>query len=309
MRTVINKESILKRIHFFCVASLAGLMCAAAPQSAQADENLLGYTIGAETLPQGKSEAYFWVTDDQGKRRGSYLAQQFRAEAEYGITNSLSGSVYLSGYRHSYDCGDVGCAGPLAAPEITGSRHSAQFSGVAFELKKMLASPYKDDLGVALYGEVRYDTVDAMTGEKGRGWGLETKLILQKPALDGQLQWLTNLELEAETWRTDAGGGTEVALAPRLRTGVSYRFVPNWFVGLEGWVDVEVLRPADGSWTFDHWDAFAGPSIHYGGKRWWATFTWAEQLRGSNEAEGNRAGLHLADHAKRELRLKVGYNF
>jgi hypothetical protein len=173
----------------------------------------------------------------------------------------------------------------------------------------MLASPYKDDLGVALYGEVSYDTVDAITGEKGRGWELETKLVLQKPYLDGQLQWLTNLELEAETWRPDAGGGTEVAIAPRLRTGVSYRFAPNWFIGLEGWVDMEVLRPADGSWEFDHWDAFAGPSIHYGGKRWWATLTWAEQLRGSNEAEGNRAGLHLADHAQRELRLKVGYNY
>jgi hypothetical protein len=299
----------LKRSQSVFLALLLGLFGTSAPLTAQADENLLGYTIGAETLPQGKSEAYFWITDYQGKRRGSYSAQQFRAEAEYGITNSLSGSVYLNGYRHSYDCGAAGCAGPLDAPEITGSRHGTQFSGVSFELKKMLASPYKDDLGVALYGEVSYDTVDAITGEKGRGWELETKLILQKPYLDGQLQWLTNLELEAETWRPDAGGATEVAIAPRLRTGVAYRFAPNWFIGLEGWVDMEVLRPADGSWEFDHWDAFAGPSIHYGGKRWWATFTWAEQLRGSNEAEGNRAGLHLADHAKRELRLKVGYNF
>ena len=299
----------MKRIHSVYLATLVGLFGATAPLSAQADENLLGYTIGAETLPQGKSEAYVWITDSQGKRRGSYSAQQFRLEGEYGITNTLSGSVYLNGYRHSYDCGNAGCAGPLDAPEITGSRRSTQFSGVSFELKKMLASPYKDDLGVALYGEVSYDTVDAITGEKGRGWELETKLILQKPYLDGQLQWLTNLELEAETWRPDAGGGTEVAIAPRLRTGVSYRFAPNWFIGLEGWVDMEVLRPADGSWEFDHWDAFAGPSIHYGGKRWWATLTWAEQLRGSNEAEGNRAGLHLADHAQRELRLKVGYNF
>jgi hypothetical protein len=288
---------------------LLGLAGAAIPPDVQADENLLGYTIGAETLPQGKSEAYVWITDYQGKRRGSYSAQQFRLEGEYGITNSLSGSVYLNGYRHRYDCGTAGCAGPLDAPEITGSRHSTQFSGVSFELKKMLASPYKDDLGVALYGEVSYDTVDAITGEKGRGWELESKLILQKPYLDGQLQWLTNLELEAETWRPDAGGGTEVAIAPRLRSGVSYRFAPNWSLGVEGWIDAELLRPAGGSWEFDHWDLFAGPSIHYGGKRWWATFTWAEQLRGSNEAEGNRAGLHLADHAKRELRLKVGYNF
>ncbi|MGC9183819.1 MAG: DUF6662 family protein, partial [Thiomonas sp.] len=91
----------MKRSQSVFLALLLGLLGTSAPLTAQADENLLGYTIGAETLPQGRSEAYFWITDYQGKRRGSYSAQQFRAEAEYGITNSLSGSVYLNGYRHS----------------------------------------------------------------------------------------------------------------------------------------------------------------------------------------------------------------
>ncbi|MGC9163182.1 MAG: DUF6662 family protein, partial [Thiomonas sp.] len=108
----------MKRVQTVCLASLLGLAGAAIPPDALADENLLGYTIGAETLPQGKSEAYVWITDYQGKRRGSYSAQQFRLEGEYGITNSLSGSVYLNGYRHRYDCGTAGCAGPLDAPEI-----------------------------------------------------------------------------------------------------------------------------------------------------------------------------------------------
>lgn len=290
-------------------ALLAALWASAVAPAAFADENLLGYTIGAETLPAGRSEAYFWLTDYGGKRRGSYSAQQFRAEYEYGVTNSLSASLYLNGYRHSYDCGSVGCAGPLSEPEITGSRHGTQFSGVSVELKKMLLSPYKDDLGVALYGELTYDTVDPITGDRGTGYEVETKLILQRPYLDGQLQWLTNLELEIESWRPDAGGGTEVSIAPRLRTGLAYRFAPNWFIGAEGWIDAELRRPAGQSWTFDHWDVFAGPSIHYGGKEWWATLTWTQQLRGSNEAEDNRAGLHLADHARREIRLKVGYNF
>lgn len=288
---------------------IVGLMFAATSGAASADENLLGYTAGAETLPAGTAEAYFWITDHSGKRRGSYSAQYLRAEYEYGITNSLSGAIYLNGYRHSYNCGTIGCAGPVADGEITGSLHRTQFSGFSLELKKMLLSPYKDDLGVALYGEVTYDSVDPITGEKGQGYEVETKLILQRPYLDGQLQWITNLELEAESWRPSAGGGTEYAVAPRLRTGLSYRFAPNWFIGAEGWVDAEILKPANQSWEFDHWDFFAGPSIHYGGKAWWATLTWAQQIGGSNESDNNATGVHLADHERREIRLKVGYNF
>lgn len=281
-----------------------------------ADENLLGYTAGAETLPKGAAEAYLWITHRGDKRRGSYAAQTIRAEYEYGFTDRLSGAFYLNGHRHDYVCGDAGCAGPVGVDEegnptqeITGSLHKFQFSGVSAEVKKMILSPYKDDLGLALYGEFTYDSVDSITGEKGTGFELEGKVIFQKPYLDGQLQWLSNIEIEAESWKPEGDGKTEYAVAPRFRTGVAYRFAPNWFVGAEGWIDAEVLNPGDGSWEFDHWDVFGGPSLHYGGKDWWATLTWAPQLAGSDESDDNSTGLHLADHEKYEVRLKVGYNF
>ncbi|MBF6056777.1 DUF6662 family protein [Thiomicrorhabdus heinhorstiae] len=293
----------------------AGLVSAAlcatlgfASTAVQADENLLGYTAGAETLPQGAKEAYLWITHHGDKRRGDYQAQSVRAEYEYGLTNRTSIAAYLNAYRLDYDCG-VGCAGPLSDPEISGSQQSFDLSGVSAEIKHMLLSPYADGLGVALYGELTYDTVDSLTGEKGQGWELETKLILQKPYLDGQLQWLTNLELEVESWKADGQKSTEMAIAPRLRSGVSYRFAPKWYIGAEGWVDQEMLDPTDGTWTFDHWDAFAGPSIHYGSKDWWFTLTYAQQIVGTDESDDNRNGLHLADHESYETRLKIGYNF
>lgn len=276
--------------------------------TALADENLLGYTAGAETLPQGAAEAYLWITHKAGKRRGDYAMQAFRAEYEYGFTDRLSGAFYLNGYRHDYDCG-AGCAGPVDDPEITGSKHGFQLSGFSVEAKKMLLSPYKDDLGVALYGEFTYDSVDSITGEKGTGFELEGKVIFQKPYMDGQLQWVSNIELEAESWKAKGESGTEYAIAPRFRTGLSYRFAPKWYIGAEGWVDAELLKPAGASWEYDHWDLFAGPSIHYGDKRWWATLTWAPQIAGSNESDDNSTGRHLADHEKYEVRLKLGYNF
>jgi hypothetical protein len=96
----------------------------------------------------------------------------------------------------------------------------------------------------------------------------------------------------------------------RLRTGVSYRFAPKWSLGFEGWVDKEYLKASNRrGWSYDHWDAFAGPSIHYGDKQWWFTASFVKQMVGSNESNDNRRGLHLADHEKKEFRLKLGYNF
>ncbi len=142
---------------------------AAVSGNAAADENLLGYTMGAETLPQGTSEAYLWITNHGQKRRGDYNSQSIRAEYEYGFTDRLSGSIYVNGYRHDYDCG-AGCAGPAGNEEVSGSANKFRFSGISLEVKKMLLSPYKDDLGVALYGEVTYDSVDSITGERGDGF-------------------------------------------------------------------------------------------------------------------------------------------
>lgn len=289
----------------YLLASAIAISCAG---SAMADENLLGYTMGAETLPKGTSEAYLHITNKGDKRRGDYARQDVRAEFEYGVTDRLTIAAYVNGHRFDYDC-PSGCAGPVDDPEIMGSLNSVKISGFSVEAKQMILSPYKDGLGVSLYGELTYDTVDDITGEKGDAYEIETKLILQKPFMDGQLQWVNNIELEAESFTPKLGGGTEYAVAPRYRTGLAYRFAPNWYVGGEGWIDAELLNPADGNWEFDHWDAFFGPSIHYGGEKFWITATYAVQIAGSNEASDNKTGRHLADHEKDEFRLKLGYNF
>jgi len=280
---------------------LAGLCMATVLTTARADENLLGYTTGAETLPQGASEAYMWLTDHRDKRQGHYDAQALRLEYEYGITDTLSGSVYLNGYRHNY-------SGSPVPGEINGDLNQTRWSGASAEVKKMLQSPYKDGLGVALYGEATYDSIDSVSGAKVDAWELEGKLIFQKPFLDDQLQWMTNLEFEAETTKPRDGGDRVYALAPRLRTGLSYRFAPNWFAGFEGWGEVEYHKPANDGWSRDFWDVFAGPSLHYGGKEWWATLTFAKQIVGTDERDMS-TGLHLADRERQEIRLKLGYEF
>lgn len=96
------------------LASLAGLAGHVLP--AHADEPLLGYTAGAETLPAGASDAELWLTHHGDKRRGDYARQNVRFEYEYGLSDRLTLAAYLNGYRHDYDCGAAGCAGPEGEP-------------------------------------------------------------------------------------------------------------------------------------------------------------------------------------------------
>jgi hypothetical protein len=56
---------------------------------------------------------------------------------------------------------------------------------------------------------------------------------------------------------------------------------------------------------------FAGPSLHYGGSRFWATLTWFEQLRGGGEQYPGQedTSLHLIEKTGHEVRVKAGLNF
>jgi hypothetical protein len=97
----------------------------------------------------------------------------------------------------------------------------------------------------------------------------------------------------------------EKELEIEVSTGLSYRFARGWFAGVEG--RYASVYP---DWTEglhrETYAVFAGPAIHYGGKKWWATLSYQPQLFGSPSPGGSRA---LDEFEKRELRLKVGYNF
>jgi hypothetical protein len=90
-------------------------------------------------------------------------------------------------------------------------------------------------------------------------------------------------------------------------TGVSYRFAPNWYASLEALYETEFETDVGQ----ERWSVFAGPSLHYGGQRWWATLTWLPQLRGGGEQYAGQAdtNLHLIEKTRQEARLKLGFNF
>jgi hypothetical protein len=275
---------------------LAGI--AATP--ARADEQYFGYVYSAELLGKGQTEAELWVTDRRGKAEGHFDAQDYRLELEHGVTNRFSIAGYANFAGHHIRNDD--------------DRVDRDFAlrGLSAEFKYQLLSPYKDGFGLTLYAEPGWSRIHG-GGEKGTEYELELKALLQKNFLDDRLIWATNLTFEPE-WEKEKEvdeitGLPETEWEKELKleasTGVSYRFAPGWYAGLEGRYAGVYPDWTDGLHR-ETYAVFAGPAIHYGGKNWWATLSYQPQLFGSPSPDGSRA---LDEYEKREFRLKIGYNF
>jgi hypothetical protein len=57
----------------------------------------------------------------------------------------------------------------------------------------------------------------------------------------------------------------------------------------------------------ENYAVYAGPTVHYDGGEWSVTASWQPQLFGGPSPRGS--SLELDDHEKRELRLKLSYEF
>ena len=278
---------------------LAGI--AATP--ARADEQYFGYTYSAEVMPQGETEMELSATDRRGKDGGHYDAQDYKIELEHGFTDRLTVSGYVNFDSHHIRGLD---------PDFARTDRDFAFQGLSAEFKYNVLSPYKDGFGLTLYAEPEWARFHSVEGEKGTQYGLELKAILQKNFLDDKLIWATNFTFEPE-WEKEkeevspgvTGSEWEKELELEVSTGLSYRVAPGWYAGVEGRYASVYPDWTDGLHR-ETYAVFAGPAIHYGGKKWWATLSYQPQLFGAPSPNG---GLALDEYEKRELRLKLGYEF
>lgn len=292
-----------------------------------ADENLLGYVSGAETLPRGASEAYLFLTHRWDKDQGNYSANDVSVEYEYGLTHRLTGTIELKG--QSIDTSGLVIDGYLPGA----NRYSLKPSGVEAKLKYNFLSAAKDPIGLSGTFSLVQLWRDPHSGLDKDTTKAEFGLQLQKLLLDDQLTLMANTGFEAtyakraplssatqasadaamQTLQNDSSASFEWATEPemeiefKLGAGASYRFASNWSAGIETLYETEFETEVGQ----ERWSVFAGPSIHYGGKQWWATLTWFEQLAGGKEKYINQANdnLHLIEKTRHELRFKLGYNF
>jgi hypothetical protein len=278
--------------------------------NAHADENLFGYVKGSEVLPAGAWELYGVVTQRADKGVGEYTAYNFDTELEYGVTDRFTVKGELKG--QSMDTSGLLIDGYLPGDE----KYSLKFQGGEVSGKYNFLSPALDDFGLSMTTGLEYLVLDPHSGQDKDTISIDLEVQMQKYFMEGQLIWAANFGTEGTRatrapiddlpedfeWPTEM----EVEIEFWAGMGLSYRFVPNWFFGVETLYETEYETGV----AMERDSVFAGPSLHYGGEEFWMTFTYFDQIRGGGETfEGQPDGLHLIEKTEQEIRFKVGFNF
>jgi hypothetical protein len=288
------------------IASASGLF----GSSCFADENLFGYVKGSEVLPKGAVEFYQIVTQRSGKGTGHYTAYNTTTELEYGVTDRFTAAGEIKGQQ--MDTSGIVIDGYMPGDEQYGLR----FGGLETSAKYNFLSPALDDIGLSALVGFEYLTLDPHSGRDKDSISISLDFQLQKYFLEGQIIWVANAGTEGTRatraaidnlpedfeWPT----AMEAEIEFNLGTGLSYRFAPGWFVGVEAQYETEYETEV----AMERSSVFAGPSLHYGGEKFWLTLTWFDQLSGGGETyEGQPSGLHLIEKTEQEVRFKMGFNF
>lgn len=267
------------------------LFALAAPAS-RADENLFGYVSGAETLPKGHYDLYQTTTARTGKDAGYYRGWDSETEAEYGVTDKLQVSGTL--VQHYFDVKNV--------PGLD-DQNRYQFGGVELAAKYRFTSVFKDGYGLALRPEIGFMRHDDVAGILERMIYVAPTLLYQKNFLDDTLIFAANGGVQL-AWGKKPAEEYDHELSLKAGAGVSYRFAPNWFAGVE----THAVSEYPMFNQFEHTVVFAGPSLHYAARRWWATLSWAWQIWG-REVDATVPRMTFAEETRNEFRLKLGFNF
>lgn len=278
-----------------------------------AGENLFGFSYLTETLPKGKWEFEQSYQGKFGKVRGSYQNSLFRTELEYGVTDNFQTALYLN-TRHvhaSKNNRDETTGGEDVPDDADPNRSYNKFTydSVSFEGIYRMLSPYKDPLGLALYLEPSFGT---------NKYGIEPKLLLQKNFLDDKLVLAVNITWEFEWEKEKESDGTydsefEHEMEWENTAGISYRIANNWWTGIEfrNHNEFEGFRLA----KMEHNAYFAGPTVHYGGEKFWTTASvlfqlpWARGLSEDQRDEIAHGKIFGNEHEAIEVRVKMGFPF
>lgn len=281
-----------RAVSFLVAVAIAASFCPS--PSALADEHLFGWVRGAETLPAGHADAYQFITLRTGKREGVYNGWDFDTEVEYGITDKFQ--VGLSIEQHYFR---------IRGNEELDDLHQYRFGGIELSAKYRVLSTFKDTVGLAVRLEAGYLSHDDVAGLDQEETYFDPEIIVQKNFLDDTLTFHVNGGVQF-AWGKKPAEEYDSELALHAAMGVSYRFAPNWFIGLESHIRSEF--PEFDFGHHEHTVVFAGPSLHYGAEKWWATASYGYQVWGEGNDEPN-IGKTFAEEARHEFRLKVGFNF
>ena len=219
------------------IAVLATVLCTSFAHASSRKTPWL-YSPNIMNVGEVEYEQYTtWKTNKQSD--SEYSEVRFRHSIEWGVAENLQMAVYFADWRY----------------KKTSEGSDTYFHDVAVEAIWQLQAPTPDDVGIGLYGEIKY-------GDDF--FELEGKLLLEME-LD-QVNILYNCTLEAE-WEgqhlDDDKGVLENAIA------VTYAPEPNLTYGIQAIWEIEFP-----GWSQQSDDVvYVGPSIAWQSEGWWITIS------------------------------------
>ncbi|MBV9330686.1 MAG: hypothetical protein JOZ55_03950 [Alphaproteobacteria bacterium] len=211
------------------------------------------YTTDIEPAHGREFEQYLSWSATHAQER--FNAFEERSELEYGLTDSLQGSLYLD-----YDF-------EQSRTHPTGRLETTTQFGVSGELIWRVLDPSFDWAGVALY-------VEPAWGAKHHSF--ETKLLAQKNLLNGRLRMALNTNFE-DDWTMNSSGYERHSVL-EFDLGSAYNLTPDLSLGVEfdneHGFSGELLggSAAEASNSF-----FFGPTVQYIAHPW--SLTWGAQFQ------------------------------
>ena len=286
------------------IAGLASALALAGP--ATADEPIFGFVNTTDLLPKGKTQIEAWLSVRESEALGDVRSLEGRTELDYGLTNSVQVTLYLnfSDLNARIDPAQAAALGLSPAGRVERSR----FDGATGEVIWRITSPYLDPLGFAVLADASFGPGQRVVGFKAIG---------QKNFRDDTVVLAANLRVDLgqrEARRSEVTGlvARRHVTALEASLGASWRFRANWSAALE----MRARRTSAGGLLeggpHEASAVFVGPTVHYGGERWFLTLSALKRVSGGGEPRHGLADslVHARDRARWDAaRLRVGRTF
>ncbi|MDE2377187.1 MAG: hypothetical protein KGM94_07935, partial [Bradyrhizobium sp.] len=207
------------------VLAIGACCVALAPDLARAEEgfdteHIFGFMIGTDVGTPGEREFQSDTTGRFGKGGGTYraLGQQFEIE----VVPLQNFRIELGTTAALHDIGGV--------PDI-GDRRQLNFQGVSLDLRYRLLDREKAPFGLTVAAESHADRIDETTAVKGRSYGTEFKLAIDRELIPNFAIGALNLVYQPEWTRFEDTGLSERSSTIGVAAAALARVRPNMLLG------------------------------------------------------------------------------
>lgn len=97
----------------------------------------------------------------------------------------------------------------------------------------------------------------------------------------------------------------EMEIELKFATGLSFRFMNNWYLSVEALYEEEYETEVDR----ERYSLFAGPGLHFEGQAFSFSIGYLQQIDGGGEKIDEADDLHYIEKTDNEIRIKLAYNF